>query len=104
MIRPIDLQTTIISAQSSPSVQRLEEAPRMTAQAEQAAFAAQSTRRDETVAPTAEVLHNKVGDEPKGNGRERHDRDHPPRNKFEQLVDDAAASSEEAPHLVDYTA
>jgi hypothetical protein len=103
MIRPIDLQT-IISAQAAPLVQRAEEAPRIAAQVEQAAFAAQSTRRDESVAPATGVLPNKVGEKRERAHGEHRGGEHPPRNAFEQLVDDVAASAEDAPHLVDYSA
>jgi hypothetical protein len=105
MIRPIDLQTTMFTLQSAPTVQRAEEGPRMDAQAAQAAFAAELTRRDEMVAPSSEVLHNRVGAKPEDRGnRERGSRRGPARTPFEQFVDDAAGASEDEPHIVDYTA
>jgi hypothetical protein len=105
MIRPIDLQTTILSAQTTAAPQRAEDGTRFAAQAAQAAFAAEVTRRDESVAPAAEVLGNRVGAKPEehakpgGDGRRRK-----PASAFEQVVDEAAGMSEEAPHIVDFTA
>lgn len=105
MIRPIDLQTTLFSVQHVPTPQRAEEGARMDAQVAQAAFAAEATHRDEKVAPTAEVMPNKVGRKQNG-GDERRERRHPQgaRTPFEQVVDDVAASSEDATHIVDYRA
>jgi hypothetical protein len=107
MIRPIDLQTTIISAQNTPAaVQRAEEGPRMAAAAEQAAFASEVTHRDESVAATTEVLGSRVDANPnrgeKSSSRKRKPRK--PRTPFEQVVDEAAGSSDDSPHLVDFTA
>jgi hypothetical protein len=106
MIRPIDLQNSILSNQGAVAVQRAQEGPRLDAQAAQAAFAAELVHRDETVAPATEVLGNRVGAKPHGGEhpgekRQRHPAAETP---FEQLVDDAAGLSEEAPHIVDLTA
>ncbi len=105
MIRPIDLQTTLFTVQNGPSSQRAEEGVRIDAQVAQAAFAAEATHRDEKVAPTTEVLPNKVGRKQQGpdERRERRQRSGP-RTPFDQVVDDVAASSEDAAHIVDYTA
>jgi hypothetical protein len=105
MIRPIDLQTTILSAQNVPTAQRAEDGTRTAAQAAQAAFAAELTHRDESVAPTTEVLGNRIGakpDEHEGHGGDTHKRE--PRSAFEQVVDEEAGISEEPPHIVDFTA
>jgi hypothetical protein len=105
MIRPIDLQTTLLSTQGAPAAQRAEEGPRIGAQAAQAAFAAELSHRDESVAPTTEVLENRVGAKPRDDaGREREARKRMRRTPFEQVVDDAAGSPEEPPHIVDLTA
>jgi hypothetical protein len=105
MIRPIDLQTTLFSVQSGPTLQRAEEGVRIDAQTAQAAFAAEATHRDERVAPTTEVLPNKVGQKQHGSEQRRERRQpHGTRTPFEQVVDDVAASSEDAAHIVDYTA
>jgi hypothetical protein len=105
MIRPIDLQTTILSAQNTPAPQRAEDGTRTTAQAAQAAFAAELTHRDESVAPTTEVLGNRIDakpDEHEKHGGDSHKRK--PSSPFEEAVDEAAGSSEEPPHIVDFTA
>ncbi len=103
MIRPIDLQTTILAAQNVPgALQRAEEGPRMAAQAVQAAFAAELVQRDESVAPAAQVVGNRVDAEAKR--REGGARKRKPRTRFEQVVDDAAGSSDEQPHIVDFSA
>lgn len=104
MIRPIDLQTTILSGQNAPAAaQRADEGPRIAAQAAQAAFAAELTQREESVAPTTEVAGNRIDGKP--NGRERGAaRKGKPRTPFEQVVDDAAGSSDEPAHIVDFTA
>jgi hypothetical protein len=106
MIRPIDLQTTILSAQNVPSPHRAEDGTRTSAQAAQAAFAAELTHREESVAPAAEVLGNRIDAKPEehaghggGNSRKRK-----PASAFEQVVDEAAGVSEESPHIVDFTA
>jgi len=107
MIRPIDLQNTIlaVSAQSAPAVQRAEQGARIEAQATQAAFAAELVHRDESVEPATEVLGNRVG--AKQNESDKRDSAggrHEPRTPFERVVDEAAGSSEEPPHVVDVTA
>jgi hypothetical protein len=104
MIRPIDLQTTILSGQNAPAaVQRAEEGPRLAAQAAQAAFAAELVQRDESVSAAAEVLGNRVEAEVKR--RERGgERKRKPRTPFEQVVDEAAGSSDDQPHIVDFSA
>jgi hypothetical protein len=105
MIRPIDLQTTILSAQNAAAPQRAEDGTRIAAQAAQAAFAAEVTHRDESVAPAVEVSGNRVGakpeehEKPGGDGRKRR-----PASPFEQVVDEAAGMSEEPTHIVDFTA
>jgi hypothetical protein len=105
MIRPIDLQTTILSAQNVPTPQRAEDGTRTAAQAAQAAFAAELTHRDESVAATTEVLGNRIGakpDEHEGRGADAHKREQ--KSAFEQVVDEEAGISEEPPHIVDFTA
>lgn len=106
MIRPIDLQTTLISTQqSAPAAQRAEQGPRADAQAAQAAFAAEVTRRDESVAPTGEALGNRVGAKPDGGG-ERKRRSHADEYgaPLEESVDPTGESTEEPAHIVDFTA
>jgi hypothetical protein len=104
VIRPIDLQT-ILSVQNAPAVQRAEEGSRIDAHVAQAAFAAELAHRDESVAPATEVVGNRVGakhdeaHEHQGSGGR-----HEPRTPFEQVVDEAAGSCEEPPHLIDFTA
>jgi hypothetical protein len=105
MIRPIDLQTTILSAQTASAPQRAEDAARTTAQATQAAFAAEITRRDESVAPAAEVAGNRIGAKPEEHdkhGRDAHKRK--PASPFEEVVNEAGGNSEEPAHIVDFTA
>ncbi len=103
MIRPIDLQTTILSQNAPAAVQRAEEGPRIAAQAAQAAFAAELVQRDESVAAAADVVGNRVDAEAKQRERDgAHKRK--PRTPFEQVVDEAAGSSDEQPHIVDFSA
>jgi hypothetical protein len=105
MIRPIDLQSTIIAATNPAAAQRTEEGSRINAQAAQAAFAAELSRCDESVAPTNEVLGNRIGAEPDAHDKREggaHKRE--PGSAFEEVVDEAAGLSEEAPHIVDFTA
>jgi hypothetical protein len=105
MIRPIDLQTTILSAQNVPGAQRAEDGTRGAAQAAQAAFADELAHRDESVAPATEVLGNRI--DAKSEGHEGHGGDprrHKPSSAFEQVVDEAAGVSEEPAHIVDFTA
>ena len=106
MIRPLDLQNSILqSIASAPAVQRADEGPRLAAQAAQAAFAAEVTVRDESVAPAAEAAGNRIGAKPEQQ-RER------PANKrriaqhvsFDEVVERAADSAFEQPHLIDVTA
>jgi hypothetical protein len=106
MIRPIDLQTTILSAQNAPgAAQRAEDGTRTAAAAAQAAFAAELTHRDESVAPATEVLGNRIGAKPEEHaGHGGHPHKHNPGSAFEQVVDEAAGVSEEPPHIVDFTA
>jgi hypothetical protein len=105
MIRPIDLQNTILSAQGAPAVQRAEVGARLEAQAAQAAFAAEVIHRDESVAATAEVVGNRIGAKPdQGQKHGSGDAKHKPRTPFEQVVDEAAGSADEPPHIVDFTA
>jgi hypothetical protein len=106
VIRPIDLQNTVLAAQSTvPAVQRAEEGARTDAQTTQAAFAAELVHRDESVAPAAEVLEARVREKEKDSGkRDGHGGNHAPRTPFEQVVDEAAGTSDEAPHMVDFTA
>jgi hypothetical protein len=103
MIRPIDLQATLV-VQNAAAVQRAEEGPRIDAQAAQAAFAAEMTRSDESVAAATEVLHNRVGAKPHGGEHEDGGARKHPQTPFEQLVEDVAASSDGEPHIVDFTA
>jgi hypothetical protein len=105
MIRPIDLQTTILSAQNTAAPQRAEDGTRTAAQAAQAAFAAELTRRDESVAPASEVLGNRIGakpDEHEKHGGDSHKRK--PASPLVEAVDEAAGVSDEPPHIVDFTA
>ncbi|MGD0474282.1 MAG: hypothetical protein ABSB70_13870 [Candidatus Velthaea sp.] len=105
MIRPIDLQTTILSAQNVPAPQRAEEGTRTTAQAAQAAFAAELTHRDESVAPATEVLGNRIDAKP--DGQARHDGDghkHQHAAPFDDSAGESAAEPDEPPHIVDFTA
>jgi len=108
MIRPIDLQTTILSAQNVPGAQRAEDGSRTAAQAVQAAFAAELTHRDESVAPADEVVGNRIGAKPEEHRRPGDEsRKRKPGSSFEQTVAaDAAAAddSDEPPHIVDFTA
>jgi hypothetical protein len=106
MIRPIDLQNSILqSIQSAPGVQRAEDGPRIAAQAAQAAFAAAVTVREESVAPSAEVVGNRVGAKPE---KDREDGSRggkrKPADSFEESADDAAGLAEEPAHLIDFTA
>jgi hypothetical protein len=105
MIRPIDLQTTILSAQNVPGAQRAEDGSRTAAQAVQAAFAAELTHRDESVAPADEVVGNRIGAKPEEHRRpEDEPRKRKPGSSFEQTVAAAADDSDEPPHIVDFTA
>ncbi len=105
MIRPIDLQTTLISTQqNAAAAQRAEQGPRADAQAAQAAFAAEITRRDESVAATARAMGNKVAAKPEdGKERKRRSAADGSRTPFEE-VDETAESAEEPQHIVDFTA
>jgi hypothetical protein len=103
MIRPIDLQATLI-AQNAPAVQSAAEGPRIDAQAAQAAFAAAMTRSDESVAPATEVLHNRIGAKPHGGEHEDGGARKHPQTPFEQVVEDVAASADDEPHIVDFIA
>ena len=106
MIRPIDLQTAIISTQqTAPAVQRAESGVRTDAQVTQAAFAAELTHRDESVAPTSEAHGNRVGAKSGGNEK-RESGTHPDGSRllFDEIDDDSAEVAEEPPHIVDYTA
>jgi hypothetical protein len=106
MIRPIDLQNTLINAQNSPPAARPEPAARLDAQATAAAFAAEVARREEAIAPsTQEAAGTRIEE------KREHKREQPPRQgkrhpatPFEELVDDIAGSSEEPAHIVDFTA
>ena len=106
MIRPIDLQTTILSAQAAaPTAHRAEDGSRLGAQAAQGAFAAELTHRDESVAPTAEVLGNKIGDKPKdGDGHRHGPHARTPGSAFEPGMEESTDDGEELPHIVDCTA
>jgi hypothetical protein len=105
MIRPIDLQNTIIAAQNTPAAQRTDQSVRTDNQAAQAAFAAQIAHEQESVAATSEATGNRIG--AKSEQREKHDsrgRATGASASFEEVVDDAAGSSEEPAHIIDFTA
>jgi len=106
MIRPIDLQSTIINAtQNAAGTQRSDADARAESQATQAAFSAELTHREAVVAPTGEVLGNRVGarDE-KPKKRKQPNAEHEPGTAFEDVVDEISSSVDDAPHLVDFTA
>jgi hypothetical protein len=106
MIRPLDLQNTILqSIQSAPAVQRADEGSRLSAQAAQSAFAADLTHREESVAAATEATGNRIGAKPeerreRGSGGKKRT----PRSSFEQVVDDAAEVAGEPAHLIDFSA
>ena len=102
MIRPMDLQNSILqSIQSASAVQRVEEQPRQAAHATQAAFAAEVTRRDEQVAESSDVSGNRVGaksQQERQSGQRK--RKHKPGARFDEVVSDADSSAEPA-HIID---
>jgi hypothetical protein len=105
MIRPLDLQTTLLAAHNAPAaLQRAQEGPRLDAQAAQAAFAAELTHRDESVAAMSEAAGNRIGAKPEEREPGSRKRKRKAATPFEQVVEDAADSAEEPPHIVDFTA
>jgi hypothetical protein len=108
MIRPIDLQNTLLAVQNSPAAARAAEpAQRLDAQAMASAFAAELVRRDEEVAPASELHGNRIdgkdGAGDQSRERRRRGKSHVPRSDFEAVVDEAAGA-EEPEHIVDFTA
>lgn len=107
MIRPIDLQNAILqSIQNAPAVQRAEEGPWLAAQAAQAAFAAEITKRDESVAAIPKVVNGRIGaksdkerDRERGSSRKR-----TPLESLEDVIVDDGGSVGEPPHLIDFSA
>ncbi len=107
MIRPIDLQNTLMVAQSAPALVRTDAAQRIDDQAAAAAFAAQLSRKDEEVAAADELNGNRVDAKEEARerdaARQRRRAARKPETEFETVVD-AAAGSEEPAHLVDFAA
>jgi uncharacterized low-complexity protein len=107
MMRPIDLQTSIFSAQNTPAVQRTEQTSRVDAQAGQAAFAAEVERSGESVAAATEAAGSRIGAKPDkreaADKRRRRARKPSDEYSFDDVVDEAAGSEEPA-HIVDFTA
>jgi hypothetical protein len=105
MIRPIDLQNTILqSMQGGPAAQRADESLRGAAQAGQAAFAAEVARSDESVASTADVEGNRIGAKP---DERRQPAPRKARKRRAPLADPIDADAEAAgdpPHLIDFSA
>ena len=105
-IRPTDVQLSIVQAvQNPPLAQRAEEGPRQAQVAAQAAFVAQTSERNETIAQAGDAQGNKVGDrEPDGQGsRGGEKRQRKPGDPFDEAVDEASGFGEPA-HLIDFTA
>jgi hypothetical protein len=105
-IRPTDLQLSIVqSVQNPPLAQRAEEAPRQAQVAAQAAFVAQTSERNESIAQTGDAQGNKIGDREAGRGgaEERRKRQRKPGDPFDEVVEEAAGFGEPS-HLIDYTA
>jgi hypothetical protein len=105
-IRPTDLQLAIVqTAQNPPLAQRAEEGPRQAQVAAQAAFVAQTSERNESIAQTRDAQGNKIGDrEPdRQGGQERKKRERKPGDPFDEVVEEAAGFGEPS-HLIDYTA
>ncbi len=106
-IRPTDLQSSILnSVQSSATAQRSEEAPRQAAAATQAAFSAQQTKREESIAESGQAEGNRVAANPERrreepDGRKQRRR---PSTPFDDVVDEAAGLADEAPHFIDFSA
>jgi hypothetical protein len=106
-IRPADLQNAIVqSVQNPPLAQRAEEGPRQAQAAAQAAFVAQTSTRNESIAQAGDAQGNKVGDRSPdrdaANGRGRK-RERKPGDPFDEVVEEAAGLGEPA-HLIDFTA
>jgi hypothetical protein len=105
-IRPTDLQSAIVQAvQNPPIAQRAEEGPRQAQVAAQAAFVAQTSTRNESIAQAGDAQGNKVGDrEPDrqgANGGKKRERK--PGDPFDEVVEDAAGLGEPS-HLIDFSA
>ena len=106
-IRPSDLQSSIFNAvQSAQLTQKAEEGPKQAAQAAQAQFASQVTKREETIAETGQAEGNRVNANPERQREmpeRRKKRERRPGEPFEDVVDEAAGLGEPE-HVIDFTA
>jgi hypothetical protein len=106
-IRPTDLQSSIFtSVQTGLLTQKAEEGPRQAQLAAQASFAAQVTKREETIAETSQAEGNRVNANPDRQGEtpeKRQRRRHTAGEPFEEVVDEAAGLGEPE-HLIDFSA
>jgi hypothetical protein len=105
-IRPTDLMQSIVStAQSPPIAQRAEEGPRQAQVAAQAAFVAETSTRNESIASTSDAQGNKIGDRDPDRDQQQGGkrRQRKPGDPFEAVAEEAAPSGEPA-HLIDFTA
>jgi hypothetical protein len=105
-IRPTDVQLSIVQAvQNPPIAQRAEEGPRQAQVAAQAAFVAQTSTRNESIAQAGDAQGNKVGDrdpdrQGSAGGKKR---ERKPGDPFDEVVEEAAGLGEPS-HLIDFTA
>jgi hypothetical protein len=103
-IRPTDFQASIFtSVQTASLSQKADEAPHQAALAAQAAFAAEVSKREETVEATTHAVGNKVDPKGERERQEQRKRERRPGDPFEETVAEAAGSDEPA-HLIDFTA
>ncbi len=106
-IRPIDLQAGYYTAsQTAAQTQRREEAPQNAQLTAQAAFAAKTEARAESVAGLEEAQGAKVEVGPDGRNAGGGDSAHERKRNatpFEEVVEDAAGYGEHE-HFIDFTA
>ncbi len=104
-IRPADLQLSYMNtAQNPPVAQRAEEGPRTAQAAAQAAFVADTTKRNETIGESTNAQGNKINVNDRDADRQQQEqRERKPGDPFEEVVEEAAGLGEPQ-HLIDFTA